>query len=336
MAVYVPVLKGREGEFRAITHLATDLIPQVLPIFEVPPSEEGPTKDAYKFVGKVRDFLPYGLPIAVDVRYLDDPSQGLRRPLRDIAEDLAALAIPMLPVMHLDDSDQRIADAGYAATQHSGHAIVRLGGPFAAPDDEVAEKHLHRIRDHAGIAVEDCGLVLDFFAVGSERDVTRAEPIVRKCVSWAQRYPWQSITVVAGAMPESLSGLPTHQASPVRRWDARLWERVRDLGVRYGDYGVAHPKMTVGGWRPPPNIRYTADDVWWIYRWAADRNRGAGMHDLCRTLVTADHWPSEGRGFSWARWRGGPGTPTYWRAWSTSHHLAQVVTQLTRTRPQGD
>jgi hypothetical protein len=338
MAVYVPILKGREGEFRAVAHLAPALVPQVLPIFEVSPSDAGPTKDAYQFVVKARDFLPGGLAVAVDVGYLDDPADGLRRPLRDIAEDLAASAIPMLPVVHLYDSPQRMGDVGYAADLHSGHAVVRLGSGTADPDDEEAESQLNRLRDHAGLAVEDCALVLDFFEVRSERDVTRVEPIIRKCVSWAQRYRWQSITVAAGAMPQSISQLPTNQATPIRRWDALLWGRVRELGVQYGDYGIAHPTMAGKGWRPMPNVRYTADDVWWIYRWTSDGNGIAAVCDLCKAIVAADHWPSLGRTFSWgdaeiaarAGGMGRPGNATSWRAWGTSHHLAQVVDQLRR------
>src|SRR6266516_1833810 len=124
---YMPILKGREGEFRAVSHLSDALVPHVLPIFEVVPTDDGPIKDAYRFGDKVHESLPADLVVAVDVRHLPDPADGIRRPMRDIADDLGAWVIPMVPVLHLHDSPERMADAGYAAAMHGGHAVLRLG-----------------------------------------------------------------------------------------------------------------------------------------------------------------------------------------------------------------
>ncbi len=261
MVTYMPILKGREGEFSAVSHLADTLVPHVLPIFEVVPTANGPTKDAYRFGDKVHESLPADLAVGVDVRQLPDPADGVRRPMRDIADDLAAWLIPMLPVLHLDDGPQRMADAGYAADLHGGQAVLRLGSDTHDPDDTEAEEQLDRLRDQAGLTIEQCDLVLDVFEVRSERDLSRVEPVVRKCVSWAQRYPWRSVTVAAGAMPASISHLPVNTPTPLRRWDLQLWQRARDLDVRYADYGIAHPGMAAASWRPMPSLRYT-DDEW--------------------------------------------------------------------------
>jgi hypothetical protein len=125
----------------------------------------------------------------------------------------------------------------------------------------------------------------------------------------------------------------------VRRWDLHLWQRLADLGVRYADYGVAHPGMVGPGWRPMPSLRYTDDEVWWIYRWPQGGADRSAMYDLCAALVASAHWPAEGADLSWgdseiaARASGsrGPGNATNWRAWTTSHHLAHVLNQLKRT-----
>jgi hypothetical protein len=337
--VYMPILKGREGEFRAVAQLSAALVRQVLPIFEVIPTANGPTKDAYRFGIRARESVPASLAIAVDVRHLGDPTNGVRRPMRDIADDLSVWGIPMLPVLHVSDSPARMADVRYAVDLHGGHTVLRLGSGTSDPDDAEAEKSMDRLRDQAGLTIGQCHLVLDVFEVRSERDLTRVEPVVRKCVSWAQRYPWSSVTVAAGAMPQSVSHLPVNAPSPVRRWDLYLWQRVADLGVPYADYGIAHPGMAGPSWRPMPSLRYTDDEVWWIYRWSQDTIDRPAMYDLCRALVASDHWPPEGGLFSWgdhqiaarATGAGGPGNATNWRAWTTSHHLAQVVDQLMKS-----
>jgi hypothetical protein len=224
----------------------------VLPIFEVVPTANGPTKDAYRFGDKVHESLPADLTIAVDVRHLADPTNSVRRPMRDLADDLAAWLIPMLPVLRLDDSPARIADVRYAADLHGGHAVLRLGGDAQDPDDAEAEDALDRLLDEAGLTIEQCHLVLDLFEVRSERDLTRVEPVVCKCVSSAQRYPWRSVTVAAGAMPQSISHVPANTPTPVRRWDLQLWRRVPDLGVQYADCGIAHPGMAAASCGPCP------------------------------------------------------------------------------------
>ncbi|TQJ23674.1 T4 beta protein [Micromonospora sp. A202] len=339
MVTYMPILKGREGEFKAFAHLPTALVSHILPIFEVVATANGPIKDAYRFVNQVRESAPADLRIAVDVRHLSDPTEGVRLPLRDIAYDLAAWGIPMLPVLHLYDTEARLADVRLAADLHSGHTILRLGSDNRGPDDGEAEEALDRLQNEIGLTIEHCHLVLDVSEVRSERDLTRVEPVVRKCASWARRYPWRSITVAAGAMPQSISHLPVHRPTALRRWDLQLWQRVQDLGIQYADYGIAHPGIAGAAWRPMPSLRYSDDEVWWIYRWpqvTADRH---AMYDLCKELVASDHWPIQGRDFSWGDHQiaaradgvGGPGNAANWRAWTTSHHLAQVMDQLGRS-----
>lgn len=338
VVAYMPILKGRDAEFTAVGHLSQAVLADILPVFEVAPGTDGPAKAASKFGKRVLDWLPRNLTIAVDVRYLSHPANGPRGPMRGIAEEFQVQQVPMLPVVRLLDSEHHLADVGYAADLHDGQAVLRLGGDTRDPDDDEAEEHLHRLTDHTGLQVEQCHLLLDVFDIRSDRDLSRVEPVVRKCVSWAQRYPWRSITLAAGAMPESISHLPTHAPEPLPRRDHQFWERVRDLDVKYSDYAIAHPQMTGPGWAPMPSLRYTDDEHWWIYRWQQDKLARPAMYDLCQALVTSDHWDPDRPNLSWgdeqiaarAAGRCGPGNPTSWRAWGTSHHLAHVTRQLTQ------
>lgn len=341
MVTYMPILKGRQGELTAVEHLSPALRRQVLPIFEVDPTVRGPVEDAHRFVDSVCGSVLAGLVIAVEVRYLDGPVAGLRRPMRIIADDLNSWRISILPVLHLDDSSEQLADAGHAAEIHRGTAVLRLAIDAHDPDGEEADKALARLHDQTGLPTDQCHLLLDLIEMRSERDLTRAEPAVRKWMSWAQRYPWRSITVAAGAMPASISHIPFMTPTALPRWDFQLWQRVAGLGVQYADYGTAHPAMTGAKWRPKPNLRYTDDENWWIYRWSEEKTGSHPMYDLCQALVASDYWPASSADLSWgdqqiaarAHDLGGPGNPGNWRAWSTSHHLAHVAAQLSRPGP---
>ncbi|WP_284045030.1 beta family protein [Paractinoplanes maris] len=248
----MPILRGREGELKAIARLPEAFVPSTLPIFEVPPASNDPIKDAYAFTKKARDSVPLGMTIAVDVGHLGDSDDRWRGPLRDIAEDFALWGVPVRPVLHLHDSSRRLAEAREATEMHTGQTVVRLGGDAADPDDEQAEGRLAELCRQAGTTIEQSSLVLDFFEIRSARDLGRVEPLDRKCVAWARRYPWESITVAAGAMPKTLADLPKNAATPIPRHDLALWKRLREPDLGFGDYGIGHPEMSVGDGFPCP------------------------------------------------------------------------------------
>ncbi|GAA5192450.1 hypothetical protein GCM10023322_52060 [Rugosimonospora acidiphila] len=337
MVNYVPILKARKGELQALSRLAPSLGSLVTPIFEVSPSPDGPLENARQFNDKIVDFAPPGTRIGVDVNYLDDTPEDSGCPVSEIAGHLFNFQIPMAPVIHLSDSDRRLESHGDAARMNDG-AFVRLGGISATdPDPDRAERDLPRIWNVTGLGPDQCDLLIDLAEVRSERDVGRAVPLARRMVQWAMPAGWRSIVVAAGAMPESLSGFPTNEATQSRRWDAELWQQVADLGVDYGDYSIGHPAMSANGRRPLPSLRYAANGAWWIYRWRRHETGGNdAFHDLCKALVTSEHWPGQGSEYSWgdgelakcARRERGPGGATEWRAWGTSHHLAHVIDHL--------
>ncbi|PTA44978.1 beta family protein [Micromonospora sp. RP3T] len=331
MADYFPILHGRAGEFDAIDQVPDELAPHLLPIFDVAATTHGPIHDAHTFSRRAQDTLPRDMTIAVDAHRLPDPATGLRRPLPDIAEDLHQWGNPMLPVAHPHDSPARLADIRDAAALHGHGAVLRLDHT-----DDDAETRAHHLLSAIDLRADHAVLLLDAAHLRSEHDLTRAEPLVRKHLSWTHRHPWKAVVVAAGAMPRSIAHLPPDTPTPLRRFDLDLWQRLHDHHVRFADYGIAHPRPATGGWGPPPNLRYTDHDVWWTYRATRDDNGNDAIHDLCRTLVTADHWPTLGRHFSWgdeqialrAARHATPGTARHWLAWGTSHHLAHVANHL--------
>lgn len=321
----------------ALQHLAPELIPQIVPVLRLRATVRGPIRDAYDFFLELRERAPRGLCVAVDLVELADVTTGLRSPPYDIGEDLAQWGIPMLPVIRLVDSGQRLKQHGTAARLHRDQAILCVRVDDYAAGSRQATAALRRIWRHTGLAAAQCDLLIDCGEVSCPADVDRAEHAVRRIVRWASHQRWNSISVASGAMPPSLAHLPTDHPYPLRRWDAELWQRVAELGIGYSDYGISTPTPRTMPRAPIPTIRYTADDVWWIYRWARrGGRRNDRFYDLCRALVTADHWPAQGAEFSWgdreiarrARYPLGPGSATSWIAWGTSHHLAHVAEWL--------
>jgi len=330
--VYRPILRPRRGELTALHHLDADAARRVMPIIELSAEEQLPAL--------IRQLPPRTGAIAVDLSVLTDPGDPLTSPPLDLAEELAELGVAMLPVLRAYDSRRRLVEHGLAARMHLKRAVLRLQPHVDARNPLAATETTERMLTGSGLEAERVDLVIDLAETACTAHAERFEERARHVLRWSQDLPWRSVTVAAGAMPANLDDLPTDEPVPVGRLDAQVWARLCEPGVGYADYGVTSPVRRSGArHRQLPTLRYTAEHDWWIYRWARRGSRSDDRcHDLCRTLVDSEQWPSTGARFSWgdaqiarqARSARGGGSSANWMAWSTSHHIAHVLQQLTR------
>ncbi|MFI6262257.1 hypothetical protein [Micromonospora sp. NPDC051006] len=318
--VYRPILATRRGELEALSHLDATAAALIAPILDVDLADRSTSEALTR--------LPAGLLPAVDVTALPDTSQN----------ELVRWGVPLVPVIGLAESDRRLAAHGAAARAYAQRSVIRLRAGRDRTGPDATTSAVERIWRFTRLVPEQCDLLVDAGDVCCPADVRLAEPRVRRLLDWARRHSWRSVTVAAGGLPPTLSRLPTDEPVRLDRWDWLLWQRLADSGVGYGDYGVG--SALPGAGQPGdrlPTMCYTADGAWWIYRWSRRGGRGDDRFaDLCRTLVGAPHWPAAGASFSWgdheilrrARRGAGAGSTSSWTAWSTSHHLAQVLAGL--------
>ncbi|WP_416900897.1 beta family protein [Micromonospora echinospora] len=258
--VYRPVLTAGRSELEALGHLDSDTAALVVPILTLA-------------VGDPVDLLarlPAGLTAAVDLGGFPDtgPLLGLLR-----------RGVPLVPVIGFAEPADRLVVQGAMARSHLGWAVLRLRLRTDPYGPDAATGAAERIWRRTGLMPEQCDLLLDVGEVCCAADLRAAEPRVRRLVDWACRHAWRSVTVVAGAMPPALPALPDGEPVRLARWDWRLWRNLTGLGVGYGDYGI---RTAAPG--PPerlPAMRYTADDIWWIYRWSRRGGRGTTGSPNC-------------------------------------------------------
>jgi len=317
--IYRPILRPRRGEFAALHHLDEATARLVLPIIEVRGERLGPL---------IKALPPATGKLAVDLPESADPL--------DLADELADLGVSMVPVLRAFHSNPRLVQNGLAARMHLKRAVLRLQPHVDAGNPAAATAATERMLIGSGLEHECVDLVIDLAETACVVHADEVQEQARHVLRWARGRPWRSVSVAAGAMPANLDDLPTDEAVTVGRLDARLWARLAAPGVGYADYGVTSPvrRLGVQFHRQLPTLRYTADDEWWIYRWARRGGRSDGRcRDLCRTLVGSTQWPAAGARFSWgdaeiarrARSAGGAGSPAGWIGWSTSHHIAHVL-----------
>ncbi|GAA3002228.1 beta family protein [Streptosporangium longisporum] len=348
MTVYMPILRGRAGDFLALGKVAEELRPFVRALIEVMPAER--TRDDENrtvlqsvavFEERVEEHLPAERVFAVDCRpvldrYGHPHGCGAVTMVSNVMERLGRRIIP---VLRPTDEDCEFRDAGLAARRHGRGACLRV--PWAGPRTAAEDARLSRRMDRlANLRFTDVDLVIDLWAVDSDARLRNRTNDALRSLRWASRFPMRSITVASGAFPRDLDAMPFGAPVPVPRRDAALYRTVAAShpGVFYGDYGVSSPRAEPR--TPHPELRYTFDDYWYVYRCERGDGAGApgGFDDLCKAVV-ADLRSARGVASSWGdqeieRFAAGqpllPRRPGSWYACGMSHHVATVVDRLNR------
>ncbi|MEU4424334.1 beta family protein [Actinoplanes sp. NPDC024001] len=323
--VYRPILRPRRGELAALAHLSDDDACRVAPILELEPGDSA--------LPLLRELRPRAAAIALDFGNLPEP-----RPL-SFAEQLTNLGIAMVPVLRPHESRRQLVAHGLAARMHLRGAVLRFQPHADAGNPAEANAVVDRVLGATALDPDEIDLLIDLAETACAAHADAVVERARRVIRWAKSSPWRSVSVASGAMPPNLDDLPTDRPVPVGRLDARVWAQLREPDLEYADYGVTSPvrRHGVQHHRQLPTLRYTAEQEWWIYRWARRGGRSDDRcHDLCRTLVGSPQWPADGARFSWgdaeiarrARTARGGGSSASWIAWSTSHHISHVLRTL--------
>jgi len=357
--IYVPVLKGKEGEYAALEALPANVRTDLMPLIEVSDvpydyANEGSTKSLDQHVSGIADRLRkcwHDRPLYLDLPWFEGEERlssgevALKAVLRDCSER----GVKAVPVVSRKKSPDYLAAAGsYSTSVRSGICIRLVVADFE--EDVDLEAEIDRLLGLAGGGdTSQIDLVLDLEDLGP--DTGRALLVARSLFSMIPtKDKWRRIVLVAASFPEDLSDVDaaTITTLPRREWD--LWKTLqrrqgllprRDL--IFGDYGIAHPipkELDPRTMRMSASIRYTTAKNWLVLKGRNVRQYGFDQYfELCKALVERPEYL--GRDFSWgdqyisdcAEGMTGPGNATTWRKVGTNHHLTMVAEQVANLRP---
>lgn len=341
---YVPILKGKAGEFLALGHASRQARAQMRPVMEIVPDLE--LRDVLEtFCEHAMENVPAGMVLTVDcgalpfVRVLEGDAGG---PVLRVCESLLRRGVAMRPVFRCTDPGEVLAEVAGAAAAHQQGACLRFSAAADLCDVVPGSRHMRELLGTVQLAPEEVDLLIDAGPVRAARTrESLAEGIVGILDSLS-RWRWRNVCVAAGAFPVNLTGFRRGVATPVVREDASLWrqvvERRRGPHPDFGDFGVTYPRMVPRSrGTPDPNMRYTAGAEWQVFVYPRLRPGNDDFFVLSQDLVSSPFWPAQGAATSWGdarlaecaqRKRPKAGGGTEWRAWATSHHLAVVTAQL--------
>lgn len=351
---YVPILKGKAGEYGALQAVAPIAKSRMTPLIEVPriPWDyvnecEQKTIDSHveKVGEKIQAAWASDEPLFIDLPFLS-PDETLgdgQHPLTFIFEDARTRSLHAIPVTGLRrSSDYQTAARDIAALDGSGVCLRLDGDDFEEMSALAAQ--IHDFLSLLSLSTSQVDLIVDL------KDILpgHVNPLVLGVQAMLTNLPhvseWRTLTVAGTAFPENLSGFPSAAVSRIQRAEWVIWQTLlgrRQMMVRvpaFGDYGIQHPdppELDPRIMQMSANLRYTADSEWVVFKGRSIKTHGARQfNDLCRMLV--DNGDYGGRNHCWgdayvercAANSDGPGNATIWRRIGTSHHLTLVTEQL--------
>jgi hypothetical protein len=350
---YVPLLRWRAGEYRALKRLSDPCRERTVPLIEVlPPDYDFALRQPKKhideqlkpFAKQVQDYWP-NRPALVDAVQIDAGTRmgDGRHPLTFIFDEARAMRLDLVPVTALD------RDAGYQQSVQrivaaSGRGIgLRCGLEEALdPDFDTNVRALLAQLECPANAVD---ILLDLGNPKFDPQDPLIAIIASVLAGGGIFASARSVTMLATSFPDSLTTLQYGLDSlPRREWllykalMAALPGTVRRPG--FGDYAVAaveFPKGDMRFMRGSPNVRYAIDDAWLVAK--AKRQKSNNNHaypGLCGAIVSSGRF--SGSAFSeGSRYIDGcrlgtekMGNPTTWKWVATNHHITKVVADLAR------
>lgn len=354
---YFPVLKGKMGEFRAVSHVPPQIRANFTPFIDIPrPENDWKNHIDEYLLNKVVSIYKYcGTAGLLFIDYFD-----LKLALRATSgqhyiqfsfDRLRNYRVKAIPVTGLDrDDDYNIAVAQTISLDKRGVAM-RL----QKDDIEVPSLTRARVKDllaNLKVKEKDVDLVLDFRDLHENDLAQTVEDAIEFLANFGDLKLWKSLFLSASGFPENMGEVEKHSSQLIPRTELYLWEQVLTKGKKknlsrfpaFSDYGICHPDildfdLTMN---PSANIRYTLPQNWLVIKGMGLKRKIAGRtsYDYDQFFALAEKLRENrnyyGRDFSYGdlyiykcrKGVEGPGHLPKWREVGTNHHLTLVAQQI--------
>ena len=347
-ALYVPVLKGRQGELAALAAIQPATRQAILPLLEMVPGsveETGQPSQLRTVISRTMKRLQTwaGNRLLLDAGFLP-PGGGHSDDFGALGNSVTAAlnqGVEATPVVHLDDDPKVYRDAATIHAELRRGVAIRLGTEDLDEDSEDIEDVLTELLGTLRAERRDVDLVLDLGVVNGDLSVRAGARLVADALrGLTAMEEWRNVIVAGGAFPSDLSEFEPWTIGDAPRYDALLYDYLRQRRrlpriPTFGDYAVTHPALVTGLPYPaPPQLRYCVADRWLVLKGRRNDPRGhEQFYDVCERIASHPDFVGAALGNADNRIASprskGPGNAATWREVGTTHHLDFVVQRIT-------
>lgn len=347
---YVPALRWREAESRALLDLPPSLKDRIVPLITIPEiefdfSSRCPRKS-------IRDHVkPF--PLRYSQRWGHRPAwvgvnknivQGHMADGRDVFtyvfDELRMRMANASPAIPLD------ADANTLRSVSSIVSLDKLGVAILIRIEDLMHANLDSRVQFIISSLNIRSIDVDFVVDVGAPNFTPYEAFSKGLVASVSRLhnltSYRNFVVIGTAIPESV-GKFRRGISVIPRHDWLFYQTLMSglpTGVRcptFGDYTIVHPRFTAVDLRmikSAAKIIYTTHDSWAIIKGKAFRDDPAQMHNHCDQLVHNGIFrgPHYSMGDTYisecAARQASPSNQTRWKGVGINHHITHVLDDL--------
>lgn len=347
---YLPILKYKTGEIRALQQLSSEIKKQVIPLVEFVKKEKQytqgkkityiPKPDAGIFrddLQDVREKFP-DMTIFVDTKLLTDVDRN--KAVTSICQKVNLFRDKVYPVVYISELKDEFNKETNKMLKERGFCLRILGTEL----DELKTLSLNSSDK------QNIHLVIDFGI--TDKKVNDVVPILMQqgfCENW------KSISLASGSFPKDLSDFSAGEVGSQPRLDWLAWNAVRkqldslNYSLNYGDYTLRYPVFeNLHNPNTSFSFRYTGDDKWFVFRGLSRKAKNFPGDIQYRahavTITENDQYQYSGENFSSGdtyikskaklvdekgnKLNKKCGSSTTWLQAGINHHITKVVHQL--------
>ncbi|HET54716.1 MAG TPA: hypothetical protein ENN33_05810 [Ignavibacteria bacterium] len=349
---YAPILKGKYGEFTALSKLDDEIKQNIIPIVDllqfVPQVVKDPKKKEKTFDDYVNTIIKYFSDkwdkerlIYIDCYMTDD--EGLLEngihPAKHLINNLIEKEFNVLPVFN------NVVSLEYK--QSIKELTEKIGkGTGLRIYDITVERINNEIEESLSflnLAPNQIDLIIDLRSLIDSDTQNKIEFVTDIFDNLRYLSRWRSVVLAGGNFPIDLTDLAPNEVHALERKAWSVWNGLINTAEleripAFSDYAISHPKMSEFESDYPnasASIRYTHKENFYVYRGRGTRQRGfEQFYDISETLINSPHFYSieHCKGCEFIYECGNDKTSTgnlmKWRWVGTAHHITVVVNQL--------
>ncbi len=284
--VYVPVLKWKAGEYKALNSLAEKVKDKILPLIQIPPpGYDFKRKAMKKTLDQQMEAVASDLkeswgdrPAFIDFNLLPSFSETMGSgllPISYVFEMLGGAETRLIPVTTLSRPTQYQLAVKSVIQKYRKELCIRLSIEEAYKTD--ISSQIMNLLSSLGAVVSNCSIVIDLSAPESFTPVAsfaRGLDLFIRRISSAGT--WKRIIVCASSFPKTMAQVKSPQ-EVLPRYEWSLFKELQRTNptqsltpLLFGDYGIVHPQQSEPIDPRTINqsaaLKYTIDDSWLVFK----------------------------------------------------------------------
>lgn len=278
---YIPILRWRAAEMKAIKKLSSSDRENVTPLVElVMPSpsfnEDGEvvktqkdkflkslpdiTNDLFESCGQNTVFLDAHL-LDSDIR-----ASSLEQILSQ--ENFGLFMIPVTYIIPVTstNTDKATREIAVDYAKKSGHGLcIRIDKSHLQEKNIMSD--INNFVESNKLNIENTDLFIDLRVISDGFVIAN---LAKQLAEIPNLKKWRSFTIAGGVFPKDLTQFTAGIVHPLDRLDLKLWNALREIPLprvpSFSDYTIQCPDYEPVNIPGSVSIRYTADENWWIFR----------------------------------------------------------------------